>query len=244
MRKLGNKITQKGIGKKVKKSPNELLSELSTKRSQGISKKEKSQLTKKELAIRLGISDRTLRSYKRYFASLDNPNISFNKNDRRPSKELLKKISAIATKKKIKKTRLSGSKYDKAQVENLKSVVSSGTFKQLQKEFDKPTFDGLLIRVNILFITKEGSFSDWPTFRISNKYNQRELKSLRALNNFIIGELQKIIRNKDSILGFEIVQIVFDVTTTEFEPNIPKSKAPNKKGKTPFKGGEKLPPKK
>lgn len=253
MRKLGSKITQKGLGKNVKKSANELLAELSTKRLQErgdkeekqlIKEKTKKQVTQKQLLKKLNVKPRTFRSYKRYFASLDNPKIKLTKNDRRPSKQLLEKISKLASTKKIRKTREAGNVFDKAQVENLKGIVSPVIFKRLQKEFKKDKFDGLLIRVNVLYITKEGSFSDWPTFRISKKYNERELRSLRGLNAFVTGGVQKTIRNKDSILGFQILSIVFDVTTTEFLPHDSSTKAPSstkgKKSQSPFKGGTKL----
>lgn len=244
MRKLGSKITQKGLGKNVKKSVNELIAELSTKRIQDKSEKGKNQLTQKQLIKKLNVNARTFRSYKKYFASLDNPKIVLTKNDRIPPKKLLNKIKKLATSRRIRKTRQAGNVFDKSQIENLKGIISRSTFTRLQKEFKKETFDGLLIRVNVLYITKEGSFSDWPTFRLSKKYNARELRSLRGLNDFVTGAIQKTVRNKDSILGFQIIAVVFDITTTEFLPNASTNSATGKKRQSPFKGGTKLPKKK
>lgn len=69
----------------------------------------------------------------------------------------------------------------------------------------KPEWFGWLIRINILFITKQGSFSDWVTYVTS-------IRTKGNLNNFLIGELQKLIESKNSILGFEIVEVVIQPT--------------------------------
>jgi len=200
MRKLGKQIAQKGSGKRVKKSANQLIAEI----------RKKPKVTNTKIAKELGISDRTLRSYKKYFASLDNPQIKLNKNDRRPPKKVLDKISKIASKKKISKTRIKGNKFDKSEVGNLKNLISDSTFKRLKKETTNPNWFGWLIRINVLFITKEGSFSNWVTYVTS-------IKSKANLNDFLTGEIQNLVESKNSILGFEILEVVIN-TTLKIDP--------------------------
>lgn len=200
MRKLGKQISQKGLGKKVKKSTNQLKAELTTRE-----KGKKPIITNKNLAKKLGISDRTLRSYKNYFASLDNPKIKLGKHDRKPPKNILDKISKLASKKKIKKTRDAGKKYDKSDIDTITTLISDPTWNKLKKESQSKNWFGWLVRINILFITKQGSFDDWVTYVTS-------IKNKSELNRFIIGELQKLIESKNSILGFEIVEITINST--------------------------------
>jgi len=191
MRKLGKQITQKGSGKRVKKSPNQLIAEI---------KGPKAKLSKE-----LGIADRTLRSYKNYFASLDNPSIKLGKHDRKPPKTILDKISKLAGKQKIRKTRTSGIKYNKSDVDSLNELISSSTWNRLKLQLKNPNWFGWLVRINILFITKQGSFSDWVTYVTS-------IKSKAGLNRFLTGEIQKLVESKNSILAFEILEVVINVT--------------------------------
>lgn len=215
MRKLGKQYIQAGTSKRENKNANELIAELSEK-----SVSHKKRLTRLSLAKKLNISDRTLRSYKKYFASLDNPAIKLTKHDRRPPKKVLDKISKIAFDYKIKKTRLIGNKFDKSEVETLKNVLSVKTFNRIKKEIEKPNWFGWLIRVNIAFITKQGTFNDWMTFVSS-------IKDRKELDQFISDQIYKKVTKKNSILGFEIIEVVINVTTKEYEKNIKKSK--NKK---------------
>lgn len=194
MRSLGKQFSQKGQ-ERVKKSANQLKAELIKQKK----------VTNTSLAKQLGISGRTLRSYKKYFASLDDPKIKLNKNDRRPPKKIIDKISKIATKKKIRKTRSQGKKYDKAEFDNIRSIIKPSVFKKLKKESKNKNWFGWLIRVNILFITKEGSFDNWMTFVTS-------IATEGNLNDFIIGEIQKLVESKNSILGFEILEVVINST--------------------------------
>lgn len=216
MRKLGKQYVQQGTNKKVKKNANELIAELSEK-----TKQHKKKITRQSLSKKLGISDRTLRSYKKYFASLDNPSIKLNKNDRKPPKKVLDKLSKIAGNYKIKKTRIEGNKFDKAEVETLKNVLSLKTYNRFKNEMLKPNWFGWLIRVNIAFITKQGTFDDWMTFVTS-------IKDRRELDQFISDQIYKKVTKKNSILGFEIIEVVINVTTTEYEANIKKSKTKKK----------------
>lgn len=212
MRKLGKQFTQKGLGKKVKKKPNEIIAELTEVQHIGQKKK----ITRKALAKKLGVSDRTLRSYKKYFASLENPKIKLTKNDRRPPKKVLAKLNKTATKYKIEKQREAGSVFDKEQVETLKNIISKETFDSLKTEMKSKTFFGFLIRINILFITKQGSFNDWLTYATS-------ITKYKDLDQFISDQIYKKVTKKNSILGFEIIEVVINITTTEYEPNKPKA---------------------
>lgn len=207
MRKLGKQFIQKGLNKTVKKKANELVAELTEVKKRG-----KKKITRSDLAKKLGISDRTLRSYKKYFASLDNPSIKLNKNDRRPPKKVLDKLSSIAQNYKIKKTRQAGNKFDKSQVETLSGVIDKKTYDKIKKETKKVNWFGWLIRVNVAFITKQGTFDDWMTFVTS-------IKDYEQLDEFIVAQLYKKITKKNSILGFEIIEVVINVTTTEYEKN-------------------------
>lgn len=217
MRKLGEQYIQQGINKKVKKNANELIAELSETKTSTQKKK----LTRSQLAKKLGISDRTLRSYKNYFASLDNPTIKLNKNDRKPPKKVLDKLGKVASNYKIKKTRNAGNKFDKQEVETLKNVISKQTFKKIIKETNKKNWFGWLIRVNIAFITKQGTFNDWITYVTS-------IKDYKDLDQFISDQIYKKVTGKNSILGFEIIEVVINVTTTDYEPNVKKSKKKRK----------------
>lgn len=213
MRTLGKQISQKGSGKKIKKSANQLLTEI----------QQKKKIKKSALAKQLGVSDRTLRSYKKYFASLDNPEIKLTKNDRKPPKKILDKISKLATNKKIPKTRIKGTKYDRSEVDKRIDVISKSTFNQIKKEAVKDDFFGLLIRVHVLFIGKEGTFDEWVTFVPPKRFIDDILKSPTTLNNYITGELEKIVNNKrnlyqlSTILGFEILEVAINVTTTKVD---------------------------
>lgn len=218
MRKLGEQFVQQGLDKKAKKNANELIAELSEIKTRGQKKK----ITRNKLAKKLGVSDRTLRSYKKYFASLDNPNIKLTKNDRRPPKKVLDKLSKIASNYKIKKTRPSGNKFDKSEVETLKNVITKKTWNKIEKEMDKPNWFGWLIRVKVAFITKQGTFNDWITYVTSiTDYND--------LDKFITDQLYKKVTNKNSILGFEIIEVVINVTTTDYEPVVKKNNKQKRK---------------
>lgn len=201
MRKLGKQITQKGTGKRKRKSANELIAELTTDKK----------VKRSTLANQLGVSDRTLRSYKKYFASLDNPKIKLGKNDRVPPKKVLDKLSKIATKKKIRKTREVGSKYDKSEIYDIKDLINDRTYKRLQVQMKDKNWFGWLIRVNLLLIGKEGTFNQWFTFLT-------KIKTKAGLNNFLRGELEKLLNSRQNlyqvqnILGFEILEIAINST--------------------------------
>lgn len=227
MRKLGKQYTQKGTGKTVRKKPGELITELTTTKGTRLTdpktgkityKKVKGLVTKKELAKALGISERTLRSYKNYFASLANPSIKLNKNDRRPSKDkrkaIEKKIKKLAKSKKILQTREQGSVFDRSEIETFKNVVSRSLWNNVKEEIKKPSWFGWLIRININFITKQGTFNDWLTYATSiSNYND--------LDEFLSDQIYKKVTKKNSILGFEIIEVIINITTKEYEPNKP-----------------------
>lgn len=228
MRKLGNQYTQTGTGKKSRKKPAELIAELTTtkgtrkidqKTGQLTYKKTRGELTKKDLAKALNVADRTLRSYKKYFASLENPAIKLNKNDRKPSKAKIKsiekKIKQLAKKENIKLTRNAGSVFDRSEIETYKNVISKSLWNQVKDETKKPTFFGWLIRININFITKQGTFNDWLTYATS-------ITDYKDLDEFLSDQVYKKVTKKNSILGFEIIEVIINVTTKEYEPNKPK----------------------
>lgn len=241
MRKLGKQYIQSGTGKTTRKKPAELITDLTTtkgvrktdkKTGQLTYKKTKGTLTKKQLAKELGISDRSLRAYKNYFASLANPNIKLGKNDRKPSKNKIKsiekKIKALSKKQNIKLTRKAGSVFDRTEIETFKNVISKSLWNQVKDEIKKPTFFGWLIRINISFITKQGTFDDWLTYATSiTNYND--------LDEFLSDQIYKKVTKKNSILGFEIIEVIINVTTKEYEPNKPKSK----KSKAPLRNNPK-----
>lgn len=212
MRKLGKQYVQQGLHKNTKKRANELVAELTEVKTRG-----KIKITRGDLSKKLGISDRTLRSYKKYFASLDNPSIKLNKNDRVPPKKVLEKLSKVASNYKIKKTRVSGNKFDKSEVETLTGILNRKTFDRIKKELKNPLWFGWLIRVHIAFITKQGTFDDWMTFVTS-------IKDFGELNEFLSAQIYKKVTKKNSILGFEIIEVVVNTTTTEYEPLVKKSK--------------------
>ncbi len=114
-----------------------------------------------------------------------------------------------------------GNKFDRAEVETLKNLLSKGTFNKIKPEMKKPNWFGWLIRVNVVFITKQGTFSDWLTF-VSSYKNHKDL------DEFITDQIYKKVTKKNSILGFEIAEVVVNVTTTEYEANVPKKRTKKK----------------
>lgn len=231
MRELGKPLSQKGTGQRVKKLPGEIITELTVNIKKELKDKKVVKTTKQtglisksELAKKLNISDRTLRSYKKYFASLENENIKLNKNDRRPAneKEFLKKFSKtvdqinkeLPRKKRIAKTREKGTKYDVGQIENIRPLISKPLFNRLKKELDKKETYGFHIRVNVLFITKDGDYNEWITFVPPIKTSPG-LKKYNELNKWLNMEIEKnftsrqnIYSYRHNVIGFEILEVI------------------------------------
>ncbi len=234
MRKLGKQISQRGHGKNVKKTPGAIIAELTVKIKKEKAKKtdkkftkatkKKTQVTKAEIAKKLNISERTLRSYKKYFASLENKDIKLSKYDRKPKNEkaFSKKFSEVTSeinktlpkKQRVKKTRIQGNKYDVGAVDNIDFLISPSTYKRLKKQLAKESVYGFLIRVNVLFITKDGSYDEWLTFVPPVKTSPK-LKNYKELNTFLKQEIESNFKSKSniysyrhSVLGFEILEVI------------------------------------
>lgn len=263
MRKLGNRFVQKST-KTVRKSVNQILGELTTAHPRKVEDKEgnvkkvkqKGVFTQKQIAKQLKISDRSYRAYKKYFASLDNPDIKLGKNDRVPrdAKKIKQKILKFASSKKvekaltdkakkvlekriastdnkilkaklkkqlrklkkvkIKKTRSEGKKFDRSIPVAYYEFATKSTWEKLmnEKKILGKKFKGFLTRINLMFITKNGTFSDWVAWVYTPE-------SRDDYNEFIQGEIQKIIDAKNSILGYEILEVIIDITLNEYKKN-------------------------
>jgi len=225
MRKIGKIISQRGHGKNIKKLPSEFIIELTTKikKENNKSVKKKGKISKVSIAKKLGISERTLRSYKKYFASLENKSIKLGKHDRRPKneKQFIKKFSKIVDelnkelpkKERIKKTRLKGNKYDVSEIENINTLISKKTFGKLKSKIQEKNVFGFFIRVNVLFITRDGTYDEWLTF-IPPVKSSPKLKQFAELNKYLSQELENNFKSKSniysyrhSVLGFEIIEV-------------------------------------
>lgn len=219
MRKLGNQYIQESLGIKEKKSINEIIAELTVLKSKKNNKKKNTViLTKKELSKKLGIAARTLNSYKQYFASLEDIKIKLNKNDRRPNKKIIDKIYKISKNYKIKQTRIGHKKYDKSEIDNLKIIITKKYYNTFKKEIEKDNWFGWLIRIHFSIIIKGATFTnDWLTYVTS-------IKDYKELNYFLVEQFYKKINSIPSLLGYEILEVVVNVTTKDYEPNKPKNK--------------------
>lgn len=219
MRKLGTRIIQKGSDKKIKKNFFEIVSELSTtdkksyKESSGT--KHKKIISKKEIAKKIGISERAMRAYQMYFKDPKN------KYSIKPSEKIMKKLRKVARSKKKKSTRTKGLIFPAQNTHTFKELVSEKSYKELKEAQKNKNFFGVLVRVNILFLHKNGNFNDWMTFVV----NKNIITSRSELNDFITGGIRKKVRAKNSILGFEIIETVLDITLNEYEPNEKRKKA-------------------
>lgn len=219
MRKLGKRIEQKGTGKTIKKKSFELLTDLTNQRN-------KNRITKKELAKKLGISDRTLRSYTRYMANESGIAVEINKNDRKPPKDFinrLRKVNRTLPKKQRKASTRQGNNIFDKDTKDFKEIITQDTYEKIQHEMNKKTFFGFLIRVNVNFYTRNGVFEQWLTF----VYNVKQFGNKKEdIDKFVTGAITKKARSSfqstenyklSGIFSFEIIETVIDITVDEFE---------------------------
>lgn len=197
MRKISHSVEQIGSGKKVKKKNFELLTELSKKS------------TKKDLAKKLGISPRTLRSYYDYMRN-DILKTEVSKHARKPPKEFTQKIKRIAKNRKVNLTRNKSNFYTRA--DKLENLVTEKTYAEVESNFSDVNFFGMLVRVNVVILTRSGNFDNWITLVIPN-----DLRTRNDINDFITGEVLKFVNARNSILGYEIKETVFNIVSNEYE---------------------------
>lgn len=226
MRKLGKRITQKGSGRRSKKNLVELVTELTHQhRSDYVAKKNIVQVekktTKKQIAKSLRIKPAKLRAYEKYFE--EKPG------GIKPPEKVLKKLRSIAKKYKVTVTRPKGEFFPRMKTESLKELVNDSSYSSINKQKNLQGFFGFLIRVQILFETSSGFFKNWLTFVVDGD----EIRTKNALNSFLVGEIKKNIRAKNSIKSFTILQTVIDTTLNTYEEPSPRNEdiKPSGKGK-------------
>lgn len=228
MRKLGKRITQKGSDKRVNKNLFEIVTDLTRSDTKEYSQRKHSDalkkiISKKDVAKKLGISTSSLRNYRRYFIEPNHPKST------KPPDKVIKKLQKLAKAKNIRLTRTKGLFFPRLKTNSFKELISDRSFKNIIAEKNKEGFNGIFIRVHILIITSTGSYLDW----ISMIPEVALLRSKKKLDDFISGEIKKRMNAKSSIIAFEIIETIIDVTLKEYIENVktenPKQAKTNKK---------------
>lgn len=200
-----------------RKTAYELFSDLTNRYQKGYTaagmpKYEKPLFTQTKLAKELGISPRHLSAIKNNLKRQSGYDLPTKQYERNPSKDLLTRLSKVASKYKVRKTvneyvNILPNRSKDVQ----KNIINRKTREQLLKVVKHPDYFGVVIRVNVSYYSKNGVFDNWVSFSSVSKNVSKIISDF--LEEAINSKMVKLPKQGSEIFRYVIKSITIEVNS-------------------------------